>query len=170
MFILNKIVIVINKINDWVGFLTSLLFIPISFIALYEIFSRYILNNATIWAWDLNMQLFAPLVMLAGGYTLLHNGHVSVDVLIAGLTARKKAIVELITSSIFFLGAFVLIWKSSEIAWLSFIRKESIPTIWGPPLWTIKMWIPIGFFFLLIQGIAKFLTNLQVIITKKLTL
>jgi len=167
MFLLDKLIIAINKLNYWVGFLASLLFIPMSFIVLYEVFARYVMNHATIWAWDLNMQLFAPLVMLGGGFTLLHGGHVSVDVLIIGLRPRKKAMVELITSSIFFLGVFGLFWKSAEFAWVSILRKEILPTIWGPPLWTIKMWVPIGLFLLGIQGIAKFLTDLRVIISKK---
>lgn len=162
MSILQRIILIINTINEKIGFLVSFLFLAITFIAVFEVFMRYVMNNPTIWAWDLNMQLFAPLVMLSGAYTLQCGGHVSVDVLVAELPPRKKAVLDLFTSVLFFTAMIVIIWKGWQIGWRSMYRGEVLATIWGPPLWTIKMWVPIGAFFMLLQGIAKFLSDLQI--------
>jgi TRAP-type mannitol/chloroaromatic compound transport system permease small subunit len=165
MSLMKSVISSINTVNDKLGFIVSFLFLPITFIAVFEVFMRYVVGKPTIWAWDMNMQLFAPLVMLSGGYTLLYGGHVAVDVLVAELSARKRAVLELFMSIIFFIAMFVIIWKGWQIGWRSMMRGEAYATIWGPPLWTIKMWVPIGAFFMLLQGISKFLSDLQTILS-----
>jgi len=166
MSVVKIVISSINIINEKLGVIVSFLFLPITFIAVYEVVVRYIFNNPTVWAWDMNMQLFAPLVMLSGGYVLLHDGHVAVDILVIELSPRKRAILDLFTLLILFLAMIVLIWKGTLIGFNSFVRGERTSSIWGPPLWTIKMWVPIGAFFVLLQGISKFLCNLQIIFSQ----
>ena len=47
----------IDKLNDWVSKLFSPVFILIILFAVYEVVRRYILNNPTIWVWEVNSQL-----------------------------------------------------------------------------------------------------------------
>jgi TRAP-type mannitol/chloroaromatic compound transport system permease small subunit len=53
------------------------------------------------------------------------------------------------------------------MAWTSWTSREAMPTIWAPPYYTMRMMIPIGTFFLLLQGIAVFLKNLMIALDKK---
>ena len=147
----------IDTINIRLGKVVCILFIPLTCISLFEVLMRYVFNKPTIWAWDLNMQIFAALVMLGGGYTLSQDSHVSVDVFVMKMLPRRKAMLDIITSAIFFFGMIILIYKGAEIGWSSFVRGERDATIWGPPIWTIKMLVPIGAFFVFLQGISKFL-------------
>lgn len=140
--------------------LAAVLVFPITCIAGYEVFMRYMLDMPTIWAWDLNIQLFAALIMLGGAYTLREGGHVCVDVLVAHLSARKRALINIIIVPIFFIGVIILLYKSGVAGWESFGRREEMPTVWGPPLWTIKLWVPVGALLMLIQGISMFLNDL----------
>lgn len=151
---------VIDKICKAAGVLAAAMVFPITCIAGYEVFMRYMMNKPTIWAWDLNMQLFAALIMLGGAYTLREGGHVSVDVLVAHLSVRRRALVNMIIVPIFLIGIIILLYKSGVAGWESFGRKEEMPTVWGPPLWTIKMWIPIGAFLMLLQVISMSLKDL----------
>jgi len=157
----NSIISSISYVNEKIGSAVYLLFIPMTLIAVFEVIMRYIFNSPTIWAWDLNMQLFAPLVMLSGGYVLLHGSHVVVDVFTLQLPPRTRAILNVCTSAVFFLAIIVLMWKGTQLGIRSFMRGETIATIWGPPFWTIKMWVPIGAFFVFLQGIAKLLSDIQ---------
>jgi len=161
MSLVNSIISSINYINERIGSIAYLLFIPITLIAVFEVIMRYVFNNPTTWAWDLNMQLFAPLVMLSGGYVFLHGSHVIVDVFTLQLSVRRRAVLDICTSVIFFIAMIVIIWKGAQLGIRSCMRGETIASIWGPPFWTIKMWVPIGAFFVLIQGIAKLLSDFQ---------
>lgn len=158
---------IVDKTNTWVGKAVSFLLIPLVLITTYEVVMRYIVKHPTIWSWDLNIQIFAGIIMLGGGYTLLQKGHVVVDVLVSDLSAKKRAILDIFTSFFFFLGMIVLILGGWEMAWISLKAKETMPTIWAPPYYTMKLLIPVGAFLVLLQGISEFLKKLMVVFSTK---
>lgn len=154
------IIRIIDKTNEWVGKIVGFLLIPLVLITAFEVFMRYIVQKPTIWSWDLNIQIFAAIVMLGGGYTMLNKGHVVVDVLVINMKPKNRAILDLITSIFFFLGIIVLLIGGWEMAMLSLKAKETMPTIWAPPYYTMKMMVPIGAFLVLLQGISELLKNI----------
>lgn len=155
----------VGRLNTWIGTLISILPLAITVLSAVEVAMRYIFEKPTIWVWDLNIQLFAVLIMLGGGYTLLHKGHISVDYFTMNLSAKKRAALDLITSVFFFASIFVLLYFGWQIAWDSWINKETMATLWGPPLYTMKMTIPIGALFMLLQGIAKCMADMILLVT-----
>ena len=155
----------VDKINAWVGKTVSYLLLLITFITAFEVLMRYVVKRPTIWAWDLNIQLFAALTMLGGGYTLLENGHVQIDVLVSSLSPKKRAWVDILTAPFFFFGFFVLLWMGWDVGWASFVAREAMPTIWAPPYYVVKLLIPIGALLLLLQGSAKFIRDLHTVTT-----
>ena len=161
------IIRVIDKTNEWVGKAVSFLLIPLVLITAYEVFMRYIVKRPTIWSWDLNIQVFAAIIMLGGGYTLLNKNHVVVDVLVMNMGARKRAILDLITSIFFFMGMIVLLAGGWEMAWISFKARETMPTIWAPPYYPMKMLIPVGTFLVILQGISELLKNIITVFSLK---
>lgn len=150
-----------SKVNDRVGRVISFLLFPITFITAFEVFMRYVVKKPTIWAWDLNIQLNAALIMLGGGYTLLEKGHVAVDILVTSIPPRLRAILDLVTSFFFFFGFVILLWYGWDVAWTSWKAREAMPTVWAPPYYPIKMLVPIGAFLMLIQGLAKLIQDFQ---------
>jgi len=44
---------------------------------------------------------------------------------------------------------------------------ETTETIWEPPIYPLKLTIPIAGFLLLLQGLAKFIRDLIIVITDK---
>ena len=131
---MNTVIRVIDKTNEWVGKAVSFLLIPLVLITAYEVVMRYIVERPTIWSWDLNIQIFAAIIMLGGGYT----------------------------------GRVNLRWTGGwEMAWLSFKARETMPTIWAPPYYPMKMLIPVGTFLVILQGISEFLKNIMVVFSLK---
>jgi len=158
---------IVGIINEWVGKVASILLIPLTLITAYEVVMRYVFSKPTIWAWDLNVQIFAFLNLLGGGYTLLHGGHVNVDVIVGLLSPRRRAFVDLLTSFFFFLGVTVLVVGGWQVGWSSWEAREAMSTIWAPPLYPMKMILPVGAFLVLIQGTAIFLQNLMTVLGKE---
>jgi TRAP-type mannitol/chloroaromatic compound transport system permease small subunit len=106
--------------------------------------------------------------MIVAGYTLFHKAHVSVDILFAKFKQRTKAILDVITYSIFFFPFLLVVlyegikyaansWKISETSWSAF----------APPLYPIKTVIPITAALLLIQGISIFIRQIHMAIKGK---
>lgn len=150
----------VERINRLVGKVIAAFIVLITFITVFEVMARYIFKRPTIWAWDLNIQLFAALVMIGGGYTLMEKGHVAIDIIWATLSPRTRAVLDVITSFFFFLGIGVILLYGWEVAWASWKSREAMPTIWGPPYYTYKACIPAGAVLLLLQGLAKLLQDL----------
>jgi TRAP-type mannitol/chloroaromatic compound transport system permease small subunit len=150
----------IDKVNEWVGKASGVVLIPMVLITSYEVVMRYIFSKPTIWAWDLNIQLFAAISMFGGGYTLLHNSHVRVDVLANMLDSKHRAFLDILSSFFFFLGILVLLLGGWQMGWTSWHSREAMPTIWAPPYYTMKMMVPVGAFLVLIQGISLLLKNI----------
>jgi len=127
-----------------------------------EVVSRYAFNRPTIWAWDINVQLVAAVALFGGAYALLQGAHVKVDVISLRLSPRKRAVLDMITSSLFFICIGVLVWKGWEQGILAVKQGEVMPGIFHPPLYPLKMALPVAAFLLFLQGVAKFMRDLAI--------
>ena len=87
---LNKLLDIIDKVNERVGTVVAFGLIVMMFIMLYEVVARYVFDSPTIWAWDVNGLLFSAVLVLGGGYVLLHRGHVRLDILFERLSPRGR--------------------------------------------------------------------------------
>lgn len=154
----------VGMLNTFIGGAISILPLVITVLTAFEVMMRYFFEKPTIWVWDLNIQLFAVLIMLGGGYTLLHKGHISVDFFTMNVSAKRKALMDVITSVFFFFSMIIMLYCGWEIAWESWIRRETMATLWAPPLYTMKVTIPIGALLMLLQGIAKYLADIILLV------
>ncbi|MGB9698055.1 MAG: TRAP transporter small permease subunit [Thermodesulfobacteriota bacterium] len=151
----------IDLLNEKIGKGVSYLIIFLLIVIIYEIICRYLFNNPTIWAHETSQMIYGAYVILLGGYVLQRGGHVNVEILYGRFSPRQKAIIDLFTWLLFFYFCGLLLIKGSEMAWDSFKVRETEPTAFAPPIYPIKMTIPIGAFLLLLQGFAKFVRDLQ---------
>ena len=100
---IGRFVAFVDSINERVGNLLSFLIIPIVLVASLEVVLRYVFNRPTIWAWDLNVMILGLYAIMSGGYVLLKEGHVTMDVVVAKLSPRIRAILAMIAYSLFFI-------------------------------------------------------------------
>ena len=155
----------IDAINDWTGKIFSWLIIPIIAIVVYEVVLRKVFNAPTIWAFELTTILYGVHFMLGAPHTLLHKGHVSVDLIYSRFSPKVQAYIDVVTYILFFfLFNIVLLWMGTKFAWTSIEMLEKSQSPWRPPLYPIKAIIPVTFFLLILQGISKFIRDLTFII------
>lgn len=154
----------IDLVNNRVGKIFGFAILPLTFCLAFEVVMRYVFNRPTIWAWDVAVQLGGLIVVLGAGFALLHKSHIVIDIVVVRFPLRVRAILDLITSLLFFFAIGILLWKSGEYGWRSFLLRECTSSYWEPPIYPLKMAIPIGIFLLLLQGIAKFIRDLNFVI------
>ena len=152
----------IDKTNEWAGRGVSLAFIPLVLLVTIEVISRYIFNSPTIWSWDVNIQLSAGLIAIGGGYALLNNHHVIVDIVVARFSSRVRAVIDIVTSVIFFAGVGTLLWLAIGEAKTSVETGEKFSSLLEPVLGPIRIAVAIGILLMLLQGVAKLLRDFQI--------
>lgn len=156
---------VIDSINDWIGKFNGYLVLPFIFFLVYELVQRYVFKSPSIWIEEAVLLAFGVYLMLGGAYTLLHKMHVNVDILYRRWSPRTRAIVDLITSMIFFFFIGLMLWKGGEMAWTSIQNLEHSRSVWRPIIYPIKSMVPLAAFLVLLQGVAKFIRDLNLAIT-----
>jgi TRAP-type mannitol/chloroaromatic compound transport system permease small subunit len=159
---IDKICKGIDGVQDWFGYLTSMLIFPMTAIVIYEVFMRYAFNMPTSWGFELTTYIYGIHFMLGLGYTLLYNGHVRVEVVVSLLSKRKQIVISALCHLILLLPVFgMLCYASFNYAWTSVVRDEHSWTSWAPPLYPFKLLLALGFLMFFIQGISSFLKDVQ---------
>ncbi len=106
--------------------------------------------------------LFSLVFLLGAGHTLASGGHVRVDVVYSRLSQRGRALVDAF-GTLFFLLPFTVVglWVSWVPVRNSWRLLEGSPDPGGLPRYPIKTMILVGFFLLLLQGLAELVKNLE---------
>jgi TRAP-type mannitol/chloroaromatic compound transport system permease small subunit len=146
----------IDMINDYCGKLAGYLLLVIMVIAVVEVVLRYFFNRPTIWAWGINVQLFALVAMLAVGASLRHGFFINVEVFHKRFPNRIKLIVHILTFIFSCSLCIVLIWQGWEAFFLAWQTNEHYTSYFQPPSYPVKFLVPLCGFLLLMQSIAQF--------------
>lgn len=152
-----RIVRFIDRLSTFVGKTFAWLIVVLTLHVCWEVAARYILNQPSAWAFDLQMMYYGILFMMAGAYTLAKNGHVRGDILYGFLAPRVQAGLDLLLFIVFFFpGVIALVWAGWYYAGYSIaIREHSSLMANGPPIYPFKAFIPAAGAILLLQGVAE---------------
>lgn len=154
---MEKIVHAIEELNIWVGRAFAWCILILTLSISYEVFVRYVLNSPTVWAFDMMIQMYGALFLMAGPYALAQDSHVRADVFYRLFPVRWQARLDFLLYLIFFFpGILALFWYGWEIAADSWRYKE---VSWSSParvqIYFFKTLIPLAGFLMLLQGIAE---------------
>lgn len=149
----------INFLNQSIGNGVSLLFAPMTLIAVYEVAMRYLFNSPTTWAWDINVQLFCLIVVLGAGNTLLQRSHVVMDIIISRFFPQTRLIINIVVHVIFLFPMSIIIWETAAFAWRSILLDERASTLLAPPVYPLKFGILIGVILLFLQILSFILQD-----------
>ena len=104
---------IINSINRYIGEIISWFTLLMVLITFLVVVLRYGFNIGFIWMQESVRFMYAAVFLLCGGYTLLKDKHVRVDVLYLNLSPKNKAIIDLLGSIFLLLPVcFVIFYYS----------------------------------------------------------
>ena len=155
--IVEKYVHSIEGLSIWVGRAFGWCILILTFSVTYEVFVRYVLNAPTVWVFDMMVQMYGALFLMAGPYALSQDAHVRGDVLYRLFSVRWQARVDFVLYLLFFFpGMMALFWYGWEIASDSWRYKE---VSWNSPariqIYYFKTLIPVAGALLMLQGLAE---------------
>lgn len=154
---MKKIIHAIEGLSVWVGRAFAWCILILTLSVTYEVFVRYVLNSPTVWAFDMMVQMYGALFLMAGPYALAQDGHVRADVVYRLFPVRVQASLDFLLYLLFFFpGMLALFWYGAEIASDSWRYKE---VSWNSPariqVYFFKTLIPLAGGLLIIQGLAE---------------
>ncbi len=110
MNFLGSFVRFIDGLNDWIGRGVAWLVIPMVVITFLVATLRYGFSIGWVSMQESYMWLHGIVFMVGAGYTLLHGGHVRVDVFYRPASARYKAWVDLFGSLFLLLPVIAMVY------------------------------------------------------------
>ena len=155
----------IDKFNDILGRVFSVLVLGILGVILCEVVLRRIFNRPQIWTQDLTVMLFACYIILICAYGFQKKAFVAVDVIFAMLPQMAQHIQNMITYLIILVRFVVSMLHISWRFWLRvYTTHEQTYSVWAAPTWPVKLCLFIGLALLAIQSVSEILKQVQAIV------
>ena len=151
----------IDSISEWSGKIVSYLILVAMAIVVYEVITRYGLRSPTIWGLELTIFVCIAVYMVGGAFVHRYDNHIRVDALFHRFTPRVKAIVDLITSPVYFISLGILGWAGADWTIKGIVRGTTSGSFWDPIMWPVRLLIPLSCLLLLLQGVAKFIRDIE---------
>ncbi len=168
---IKQVIRICDRINEWIG---SFIVAPAVFLFILVIFSnvimRYVFNTSFVFMAELEWHVFAFIFLMGAGFTLLHDGHVRVDIFYSTMDRKKQAYINFFGVLLFLLPSCYLV-LTTTIPWVIVaykIGEVSIDPGGIPARFLLKAVLPIGYFLMLLQGVSLFFKSLFIILEKPL--
>ena len=156
MFVLKGLCRWIDALNEWVGRGVAWVTLLMVLVVFVDVVMRYLFNTSFVFTQEMEWHLFGFVFLMGAGYTLLHDGHVRVDIFYQRASTRRKAWINFLGVVLFLIpGCSMVIATSLQFVEHSWAVLEGSPDPGGIPYrFILKSAIPVGFGLVLLQGIS----------------
>ena len=155
----------IEQLNEWVGRVASWLVLLVVLNAFSVAVLRYGFSRGWIWFQESYVWMHAIVFLTCSGYTMLHEGHVRIDVIYGSVSTRTKAWINLFGTVFFLLPMLAAITLASfPYVQLSWERLEGSQQAGGlPGVFLLKSFILAFVLLVGLQGVALALRSVMVL-------
>jgi len=146
----------IDAVNERLGWVADWLVLLSCLISAGNAFSRYAFGiSSNAWL-EIQWYMFGALVMLGASYTLKRNEHVRVDIVYSNVSTRRQIGIDIFGFILFMLPATaIMAYLSWPIFHNSWLLGEVSGNAGGLLRWPVKIFLPLGFALLTLQGISE---------------
>lgn len=159
----------VDTFNEWAakGFAWLIVILVVGMA--YSAIKRYGFGSAPLWTYDFTYYLYAAFFMMGAAYTFRLKGHVRVDVLYRMLSPRAQGIVDMFFSLVAFFPLMIaLLYVSMDSVLFSWrVGERAVESVIRVPIYPLKTLIPVVALMLLFQGVAEFIRDLFLVITRR---
>ncbi len=136
---LTSVVRLIDALNEQIGRAVAWFALILVLVQFAVVLLRYVFGLGFIPMQESILFMHSMLFLVAAGYTLLHDGHVRVDIFYGGAKPKTKALIN-------FVGVLIFLWPVCVLMiWMSWIYVGASVRVWegSPegtfmPFWLLK--------------------------------
>lgn len=161
--------LLLDRISGTSGAIAAWLVIPLIVASCYEVFSRYVLGEPTLWAFEIGYMVMGTHFLIGLAYTLREREHVRVDFFYAHVSPRKRALIDAFTYAALLmpLAGWLswALWQKVESAYQSHERTGM--SAFNPVIWPFRLILCTAFALLFLQALAELLKCISVLCREK---
>ncbi len=154
----------IDTLNERLSYIADWMVLLSCIVSAANAVSRYTIDVSSNSWLEIQWYMFAAMFMLGASYTLKRNEHVRVDVIYGHLSTRAQIWVDIIGGFLFLLPATVILaWLSWPMFYQSWLHNEMSANAGGLIRWPVKIFLPLGFFLLTLQGVSEIIKRIAML-------
>jgi TRAP-type mannitol/chloroaromatic compound transport system permease small subunit len=155
--VLSRLAHSIDWLNERIGRAVSWLLLVMVIVQFAIVIMRYVYGVSSIFVQESIVYMHATVFMIASAYTLMHDGHVRVDVFYREASPRTKAMVDLFGSLFLLLPVCVVFWWRAWpfVAQSWAVHEGSRETSGIQAIYLLKSELLVFTVLMGLQGIAK---------------
>ena len=157
----------IDYISLKTGRATMYLVFVMMFILILSFVTRNIINIPLIWIIEMAQFVMTGYYLLGGGYSMLADDHVRMDLIYSKLKDKTKALLDSLTSVFLVFYLVVLFYGSISSLTYTIETNQRLFTAWAPYVWPIKSIMTFGILLMLLQSIAIFFRDLAKVLGRE---
>jgi TRAP-type mannitol/chloroaromatic compound transport system permease small subunit len=158
-------IVLVGRLNAVIGRLFSWLSLATVIVCFVVVVQRYALSTTYLWMQDLYVWLAGAMFMAVGGFALLRDDHVRVDIFYRPANVRRKAWLDLIGVVVFLIPycvvAWIYCWPYVQRSW-RFLEPSANPG-GMPGLFVLKTFILAFIVLVFLQGLAMLFRSILVL-------
>ena len=158
----------IDYISLKTGRATMYLVFVMMFILILSFVTRNIINIPLIWIIEMAQFVMTGYYLLGGGYSMLTDDHVRMDLIYSKLKDKTKALLDSVTSVFLIFYLVVLLIGSISSLTYTLETNQRLFTAWAPYVWPIKSIMTFGILLMLLQSIAIFFKDIAKVLDREI--
>jgi TRAP-type mannitol/chloroaromatic compound transport system permease small subunit len=143
--------------------------VPLIAASCWEVFSRYVLNEPTFWAFELGYMVMGAHFLIGFAYTLREREHVRVDIFYARFSRKAQAIVDAFTYVMLLLplAAWLAVAFADKVAKAYESHERTGMSAFNPVIWPFRLVMCAAFALLALQALAELIRCYSVLNEKQ---
>ena len=159
---LNGLIRNIERITGNLGILASFALVPLVIATCYEVFSRYVMDAPTVWAYEVGYILTGSHFLLGMAYTLQCGEHIRIDIFSGKFSERTRAVIDLVAYAIILPLMLWLTYALFGHLATGYLRNEhSGQSAMNLPVWPFRIVFLVAFTLLALQIVAEIIKTVR---------
>jgi len=146
----------IDGLTERIGKTTTWLVLVVVLISAGNATMRFTIDWSSNGLLEIQWYLFSVIFMMCAGYTLMKNEHVRIDIVSGHFSAKTRGYIDIFGFLFFF---FPMVYLFVTLGWpffmVAFDGGEMSPNAGGLIRWPVKLFLPLGFLLLAVQGLSE---------------
>ena len=138
------------------------------FILILSFVTRNIINIPLIWIIEMAQFVMTGYYLLGGGYSMLTDDHVRMDLIYSKLKDKTKALLDSLTSVFLIFYLVVLLIGSISSLTYTLETNQRLFTAWAPYVWPIIYIMTFVILLMLLQSIAIFFKDIEKVLNREI--
>ena len=151
---------IVDSICERVGKFVMYGIFLMMFLLILSFITRNIINFPLMWIIEMAQFTITAYYLLGGGYSMLADDHVRMDLFYGKLSKKGKAKMDVFTSIFLIIFLVALFYGSISSLQYTLETKQKLFTAWAPYVWPIKSLMLCGILLMLLQAFSMLIKDI----------